>query len=303
MKKPPNAALLLSQSFGFLVSVWGDFRRNQGFLLAGAIAYYTLLSIVPLSVLALIVLSHFIDKDLLFQTLSTYIEMMIPGYAATLNEQVRVFLEHDKSVGIFVFLIMLFFSSIAFTVLESAMTVIFAHRVRIRRRHYLMSAVIPYLYIFLIGLGILLVSFIAGAIETHNGRPLVVFGWNLSLEGTAFVALYIIGIIGEVLLLTSFYLVMPGVRITFRHALMGGMIATVLWEITRRVLVWYYSVLSSVNLIYGSFATSVVALLSIEAIALIILLGAQVIAELERRIPAGHRTRDRIGKIGRVGPG
>ena len=306
MKKRRNAFLLVRQSGGFMVSVWRDFRRNQGFLLAGAIAYYTLLSIVPLSILALIVLSHFIAKDLLFQTLSTYIEMMIPGYAATLTEQMRVFLEHGKSVGSFVFLIMLFFSSIAFTVLESAMAVIFSHRVRIRHRHYLLSAVIPYVYIFLIGLGILLVSFIAGAIETHNGRQLGVFGWILSLEGTAIVALYVIGILGEVMLLTSFYLVMPGVRITFRHALMGGMIATVLWEITRRVLVWYYSVLSSVNLIYGSFATSVVALLSIEAIAIIVLLGAQVIAELERRNPTAHPPKGMIGKdegVAKIIPG
>jgi YihY family inner membrane protein len=288
MKKHPNIYSPLNPFFGFVVSVLRDFRRNQGFLLAGAIAYYTLLSIVPLSILGLIVLSHFIAQGLLFQTLSTYIEMMIPGYAATLTEQVRVFLEHGKSVGTFVFLAMLFFSSITFTVLESAMSVIFSHRVRTHRRHYLLSAVIPYIYIFLIGLGILLVSFIAGAIETHNGRQLLIFGWDLSLEGTSFVALYVIGILGEVMLLTSFYLVMPMVRITFRHALMGGMIATVLWEITRRVLVWYYSVLSSVNLIYGSFAASVVALLSMEAIAIIILLGAQVIAELERRNPSGH---------------
>jgi YihY family inner membrane protein len=173
------------------------------------------------------------------------------------------------------------------------MAVIFSHRVRTQRRHYLLSAVIPYVYIFLIGLGILLVSFIAGAIETHSGRQLGVFGWDLSLEGTAIVALYVIGILGEVLLLTSFYLVMPGVHITFRHALMGGMIATVLWEITRRVLVWYYSVVSSVNLIYGSFATSVVALISMEAIAVIILLGAQVIAEVERRNSSGHHSTGR----------
>jgi len=283
MKKYHNIDLLVSRLFGFLIRVLQDFRRNQGLLLAGAIAYYTLLSIVPLSILALIVLSHFIEKGLLFHTLSTYIEMMIPGYAATLTEQVRVFLEHGRSVGIFVFLAMLFFSSIAFTVLESAMSVIFFHRVRTQRRHFLLSAIIPYVYMFLIGVGILLVSFIAGAIETHSGRQLVIFRWVLSLEGFSIVALYIIGILGEVLLLTSFYLVMPVVRITFRHALMGGTIATVLWEITRRVLAWYYSVLSSVNLIYGSFATSVVALLSIEAIAIIVLLGAQVIAELERR--------------------
>ncbi len=283
MKKHQNIYMLLSRFIAFLTSVLGDFRRNQGLLLAGAIAYYTLLSIVPLSILALIVLSHFIGKDQLFYTLSTYIEMMIPGYSATLTNQVQVFLEHSKTVGSFVFLIMLFFSSIAFTVLESAMSVIFFHRFRTKQRHILLSVIIPYIYIVLIGLGILLVSFIAGAIETHSGKQLIIFGWGFSLQGPSFVALYLIGILGEVLLLTSFYLVMPVVRITFRYALMGGTIATVLWEITRRVLVWYYSVLSAVNVIYGSFATSVVALLSLEAIAVIILLGAQCIAELERR--------------------
>jgi YihY family inner membrane protein len=283
IKKHKQKILLLSRSLDFLAGVFRDFRHHQGLLLAGAIAYYTLLSIVPLSILALMVLSHFVEEGLLFHTLSTYIEMMIPGYAATLTEQVRVFLEHGVSVGSFVLLAMLFFSSIAFTVLESAMSVIFFHRVRKQHRHFLLSAIIPYVYIIVFGMGILLVSFISGAIETHSGRQLVIFGWGLSLEGTSFFALYSMGILGEVLLLTSFYLVMPVVRITFRHALMGGTLATVLWEITRRVLAWYYSVLSSVSLIYGSFATSVIALLSLEAIAVIILLVAQIIAELERR--------------------
>jgi membrane protein len=47
--------------------------------------------------------------------------------------------------------------------------------------------------------------------------------------------------------------------------------------------VWYYSNLSLVNIIYGSLATTVVALLSIEAAVLILLLGAQVISEFDRR--------------------
>ena len=273
----------IGRLFSFLLRVLRGFKRNQGLLLSGALAYYTLLSVVPMSILALIVLSHFIEEEQLFHTLSTYLEMVIPGYAATLTEQVRVFLEHRKVIGIIGFLVMLFFSSIAFKVLENAMSVIFFHRVRIQRRHFLISVIIPYVYIFLMGLGILLVSFIAGAIETLENRQLIIFGWSLRLEGTSGVALYIMGIIGEVLMLTSLYLVMPVVRITLRHALIGGMTATILWEITRRVLVWYYSVLSMVNLIYGSFATVVVALLSIDAVALILLLGAQVIAELERK--------------------
>jgi membrane protein len=273
----------IGRLFGFLLRVLRGFKRNQGLLLSVALAYYTLLSIVPMSILALIVLSHFMEEEQLFHTLSTYIEMVIPGYAATLTEQVRVFLEHRKVIGIIGFVVMLFFSSIAFKVLESAMSVIFFHRVRIKRRNFFISVIIPYVYIFLMGLGILLVSFIAGAIETLENRQLIIFGWSLSLEGTSGVVLYIMGIIGEVLMLTSLYLVMPVVRITFRHALIGGMTATILWEITRRVLVWYYAAISMVNLIYGSFATVVVALLSIEVIALILLLGAQVIAELERK--------------------
>ncbi len=267
----------------FLMSVLRDFKRNQGLLLCGAVAYYTLLSIVPMSILAVIGMSHFIEEEQLFHTLSTYLEMIIPGYAATLTEQVRAFLEHRAVVGVIGFLVMLFFSTIAFTVLENAMSVIFFHRVRVKHRTFLISTLIPYVYIFVLGLGILLVSFITGAIETVEKRQLILFGWKLGLEGISGLALYILGIIGEVLLLTSLYLVMPVVHITFRRALIGGVAATILWEITRRILVWYYSVISMVNLIYGSFATAVVALLSTEAIALILLLGAQVIAELERK--------------------
>jgi len=75
---------------------------------------------------------------------------------------------------------------------------------------------------------------------------------------------------------------MPVGRITFRHALVGGISATILWEITRRVLVWYYSTLSLVNLIYGSLAATVVTLFSIEIAAIILLFCAQVIADLDR---------------------
>jgi YihY family inner membrane protein len=257
--------------------------RNQGLLLSGAIAYYTLLSIVPMSILAVIGLSHVVKEDSLFQTLSAYVGMVMPGYASILNQQVRVFLEHRHAVGIIGVLAMLFFSAMAFGVLQSALSVIFVHRVRTQRRNFLISAVIPYVYVLSIGLAIVLVSFITAALEILENRQLVLFGWSFSLQLTFRVALYIVGVVCEVLMLTSLYLFMPAVRVRFLHALIGGIIATILWEITRRGLIWYYSTLSMVNLIYGSFATPVVALLTAEAIALIVLLGAQVIAELEHK--------------------
>lgn len=62
---------------------------------------------------------------------------------------------------------------------------------------------------------------------------------------------------------------MPVVQFSFSHALIGGLTAAVLGEVTRRVLVWYYSSVSMVNVIYGSIAITVVALLNIEVAAVI----------------------------------
>ena len=54
----------------FSLRVLGAFRANQGLLLAGGVAYYTLLSLVPLLILMLIALSHLLDEARLLATLS-----------------------------------------------------------------------------------------------------------------------------------------------------------------------------------------------------------------------------------------
>ncbi|TKB25888.1 YihY/virulence factor BrkB family protein [Desulfopila sp. IMCC35006] len=283
MNRPHNTYQLIIRLLSFLLRVGRGFISNKGLLLAGAVAYYTLLSIVPLSILALIVLTQFVEEQQLILTLSTYLNMAVPGYAATLTQEAQAFLEHRNVVGIIGFLVMLFFSSAAFSMLENAMSVIFYQQDRIIRRRFFISVIIPYAYIFVMGFGIVLVSFIVGAIKTLESRHLIILGWSLNLGGTTGLALSLLGIIGEVLILTSIYLVMPVVRVRFRHALIGGLTATVLWEITRRVLIWYYATVSMVNIIYGSIAITVVALISIEIVAVILLLGAQVIVELERK--------------------
>ncbi len=267
----------------FAWQVLREFQRRQGLLLAGAVAYYTLLSIVPLLALILVGLSHFVDPEQLIHTVTDNLELLIPGYAASLAEQVRMFLARRHLVGAVGFVIMLFFSSMAFSVLESAMTVIFAHRKQALRRPLFVSAIIPYAYIFLVGLGFLLVTLIAGALDALERQSLVILGREIPLRGFGRSFLYLLGMGGMALLLTSFYLVMPVGRISLRHAVTGAVTATLLWELVRRMIVWYYARLSFVNVIYGSIATTVVALLSIEAAVIIVLLGAQVIAEFDRR--------------------
>lgn len=267
-----RARAVLLDPLGFIKRVLNGFRANQGFLLSGAIAYYTLLSIIPMIALILVVLSQFDDPQDLLAALRDYLVLVTPGQADAVISQVDVFLQKSKLIGIIGFVLLLFFSSFAFTALENAMCVIFFHRVSIKRRHFLVSAVIPYIYILLLAIGLLLVSIVSGYLRSH--------GLSLGVMDTLFI--YLLGFSGEVVLLTSLYMVMPVGRLSIKHALIGGVTAALLWEGTRHILVWYFSTLSLVNVIYGAFSTAIVILISLEAAAIILLLGAQVIAEYER---------------------
>jgi YihY family inner membrane protein len=285
-------AFVLQHPARFLWQAVCAFRDNQGLLLAGAVAYYTLLSIVPMFALLLILLSQFLDTQLLLDTVATYLELAAPTRSAELVDDLAGFLAHWKVVGVAGVLFLLFFSSLAFTVLENAMALIFFHRVDIRRRHFLVSAIIPYLYIALLAVGLLTVSLIAGWLAGLGDGQISVLGYQLSVSKTTAIVLYLFGVMGEVLLLTSLYLVMPVGRLAWSHALLGGIAATVLWEITRHLLVWYLGTLSFVNVIYGSLATTIVILLSLEFAAVILLFGAQVIAQYER-IGGGDQPHDK----------
>ncbi|MBC7501463.1 MAG: YihY/virulence factor BrkB family protein [Herminiimonas sp.] len=258
------------------------FRANQGLLLAGAVAYYALLSIVPLLILSVVALSHVIDEAELLQTLARYLEWLIPGQSKAVVGELATFLTHRDVVGWVLLGTMLFFSSLAFTVLENAMSVIFLHRVAIRRRHFMISALLPYFYIMCLGLGLLLVTLVSGSLQALGDESIEFLGLSWSLSGVSGVLLYMLGVAGEVFVLTSIYLVMPVGRLSLQHALIGGITATGLWEITRHLLVWYFATLSQVNVVYGSMTTAIVVLLSLEIAATLVLFGAQVISEFER---------------------
>jgi YihY family inner membrane protein len=261
-------------------------------LLSGAVAYYMLLSIIPLIVLLLVGLSNVLPEDQLMATVESDLALVIPAAADTVVAHLKSFLAHRELIGWVGFLVLVFFSTMSFTMLENAMSVIFFHRVAIHRRHFLVSALIPFLFIALIGAGLLLITLISGAIESLDDEQVRLFGNEWALHGLSGTSLYLLGVGGLVLLLTALYLVMPTGRIAVKHALIGGLVAAVLWEISRHLLVWYFKTLSLVNLIYGSLASAVVVLLSFEVAAVILLLGAQVIAEFERCSLQGTEARD-----------
>jgi membrane protein len=274
--------LVLRSPLKFLWRVIQGFRANQGVILAGAIAYNTLLSIIPVFTLLLVVLSHLVNEQELLIFIENNLKLVVPGLTEALLAHAGQFLKHRRVAGWISIVAMLFFSSIAFYVLESTMSVIFSHRTTTKRRHFLISAIIPYVFTIVLVVGLLLITLVSGALQTMEGKRFTLLAWTLELNNISGVFIYIAGFVGLIILLGSIYMVMPVGKIKLRYALIGGTAAAVLWEIVRHFLIWYFSTLSMVNIIYGSMATLIIALLSLEVAGMILLFGAQFIAEYEK---------------------
>lgn len=278
----PRVAHVLANPLGFAWCVLKQFKKNQGLLLAGAVAYYALLSIVPLLILLVIALSHFVDQALLLSTLGRYLEWLVPGQSEAVIGELQTFLANRDVIGWVLLVTMLFFSSLAFTVLENAFSVIFLHRIQVKKRRYIVSAVLPYVYILCLGVGVLVVTVASAGLQSIGQDSIGLLGHEWSLKGVSGALLYLLGLAGEIFVVSSVYVVMPVGRLRWKHAFIGGATASLLWEVTRRVLVWYFGTLSQVSVVYGSLTTAIIVLFSLEIGATLLLLGAQVISEYER---------------------
>jgi uncharacterized BrkB/YihY/UPF0761 family membrane protein len=172
----PAAQHVLRHPWDFAWQAIKGFRANQGLLLAGAVAYYALLSIVPLLILIVFALSQVIDQRELLSTIGRYLEWLVPGQARAIVGELAKFLDKREGVGWLLFATMIFFSSLAFTVLENAMSVIFLHRVVERKRRFIFSVLIPYVYILSLGIGLLLVTLVAGSLQAVGKESVDLFG-------------------------------------------------------------------------------------------------------------------------------
>jgi YihY family inner membrane protein len=285
----PRTLHVLRHPVAFALQVLKAFRANQGLLLAGAVAYYALLSIVPLLILMVIALSQVIDQEALLATVRRALEYVVPGESRAVVSELKAFLDNRDVIGWVLLVTMLFFSSLGFRVLESAMSVIFRHRMQRHSRNFFVSLLLPFGYIVFICAMLFAGAIVIADLVAIGAETVVLFGYSWSLSGFSHFLIYGGGLLGEILLISAIYYFMPVGRLPVHHALIGGATAALLWEVVRFALRWYFGTLSQVSVLYGSLTTAIVLLTSLEVAAALLLLGAQVIAEYER-IEVGEAT-------------
>lgn len=259
------------------------FQRNQCFLIAGAIAYYGLLSVIPLLVLSALAVAHFVEPSVFLQAAGPFLEWLAPSQSAALLRDISDVMAQRATWSLVMLGTMLFFSAMAFSVVDKAMAVIFAHRVCARQRHTLVAMILPYGFVCLLGIALLALTGISLWLQgAEHGLALL----SRLADRFGTFGLYLCGVFVEVAILSLIYLLMPVGRTRLSHALVGGAVATLCWEIARHVLLWYFTSISHAGVVYGSLTTAVVTMLGMEVAAIVLLFGAQAIAEYEKLYPA-----------------
>jgi len=235
-----------------------------------------------------VLLAGVVDEARLLEMLSIQARHLAPAHAEILLEAVRTLLESRDVIGVLGFPVLLLFSSFAFRMLEDALAIIFhAPDAQHPGRSVWVSVLLPYAFMLVLGAGLLALTLLVTLASSLNALWLALFERELPLAGLSGPMLNLTSFLGVFLLFSAIYKFLPVVQVALRRAVVGGLVAALLWEGVRLMLVYYFANISFVNAVYGSLATLIVVLLSLEVGAIILLLGAQVIAELERNARLG----------------
>jgi hypothetical protein len=81
--------------------------------------------------------------------------------------------------------------------------------------------------------------------------------------------------------LTWAYRMVPSVPVRWVAALLGGFVSTILLSVLKIALAWYFTAFPSFKTVYGTLATLPILLLWLNAMWLVILIGAIVVASIE----------------------
>jgi YihY family inner membrane protein len=261
----------------FAVQVGRNFHAHQSWLLASAIAYNALLSLIPLLFVAAAATAWLHDADELLHTAQAWLGTLLPGDNSGFLHDTRTLFAARHSFGWIGALVLLFFSAATFRAIDEAFRVIFGRPAAARA--IFGSMLIPYLFVMLLSLALFAVTLLRVVLEAWMPRWLAPAG--IYWPGVGWLG-QMSALLVLVALYAGLYRFVPARPVPPRHALIGGVVAASLWELTRLALAWYFESLSMVSAIYGSAATIVIVLISAELGAVILLLGAEVIAQLNR---------------------
>jgi membrane protein len=256
----------------FCLAVFWRFYEERGLQTAGSLTYTTLLSIVPLLTVALAISTAFPVFDQTIGALQLFLmENFLPDDGIdTIADQITSFTRNAgrlTAIGLAFFIV-------AAVMLMMTIDVSLNRLFRVQRTRPLLQQVLMYWAVLTLG-----PVLIGGSLSMTSFAVGASLGW-LKLGSVGDMVLGVLPFVFTCAALTLLYGVVPYRAVRLRHALIGGIVAGIAFELAKRGFAVYLARFPTYTLIYGSLATVPIFLVWLYMSWVVVLAGATLSAML-----------------------
>jgi membrane protein len=246
------------------------FVEDQGLPNAASLTYTTLLSLVPLMTVSLAIFSAFPVSDRLAERVQDFVfQNFVPASGQVLQEHLQQFsIKASKLTG----------AGAAFLIVTAVMLMAnIDHAInriwRVSRKRSPLGMFMEYWSI--LTLGLILIGVSVAATSYLISMPVFTRAAETMDEMGRVRLLSLVPVLVSTLAFTLLYAVVPNRRVPFLHALAGGFLAAVLFELAKRAFAYYITTFPAYQAIYGALAAVPIFLAWVYLCWLITLLGAE----------------------------
>ena len=294
-------ACLKVPAIRLLVRTARELSDDDATHMAAGVSYYAILSLFPLTVGLIFVLSFILESDRVEAELLEFIQTYFPGSTETLGDNIRA-IEGIRGILGLVSVVGLFWSaSAAFGAISRAINRAWdVHQDRpfyIAKLHHLTMA-ISVGVLFLLSLGATTSLQVVGSLNAPGiGQIAFLDDYGLTIIGRVLPFIFTLAIF---LLIYKF---VPNTTTYWRYIFPGAVLAAVAFELGKSLFVYYLDNFVDYEKVYGSLGSMIALLIWTYMSALILIAGAEFSSEYGRMregVGRGKRIADAKPRRGRT---
>ena len=253
--------------YRFSLFVWERFQVDGCTFIAAGLALTSLLSIVPLMAVALAIFSAFPEfSQLVSQVQDFLFRNFVPASGAIVQQYFKDFVVQAQRLQLFGVAFLILTALALMATIDKAFNTIW--RVKAKRQWIRIFL----LYWVILTLGPLLVGFSVGLTSYFVSLPIISdAAEQVGAWAATFLPFALTGIA-----LTLAYISIPNCKVLPLHALFGGIIAALLFELTKRGFAFYITLVPTYKLIFGALAAVPIFFVWVYLSWLVVLLGAEI---------------------------
>ncbi len=262
-----------SSTFQFLGYFINRLKSEQIQVIAGYLSYVTLMSLVPLIVVMLSVLTAFPIFAEIRETIENFVySNFVPTAGNVVREYLTGFVNNASKMSAVAISFLILFALLLISVIDKTLNKIW----RISKKRQLITSFS--MYWMILTLGPILVG---GSLAITSYIVSFAALGDINLIGHSSILLRFLPLLASIFAFLILYMVVPNKIVPFKYALTGAIVAAILFEIAKKGFAFYVTQLPSYQAIYGALATIPILFVWVYISWLVVILGAVFTASLE----------------------